>query len=192
MVQKEVVWEVTDNYQKQTFRNRTHICNDRGKHLLNIPIQHVGGCQGRQKYRDVRIDNSYTWQRTHWRTLQTAYRTSPFFEYYENDIAPLFEKLPIFLLDFNLGTIATICECLQIKMPDTRTETYSVQVENQDDMRFLVNAKKKNRFEQKKYTQVFGERHGFVENTSVLDLLFNEGTNALAYLKQQDLPIINA
>ena len=82
----DICWEVEDNYQKQTFRNRTYICTDRGKHILSIPIVHVGKANGRQKYKDVTIDNSYPWQRQHWRTLETAYRTSPFFEFYEDEI----------------------------------------------------------------------------------------------------------
>ncbi len=191
IVQKEIIWEVEDNYQKQTYRNRTYICNDRGKHLLNIPIRHVGGEQGRQKYKDVKVDNRYTWQRTHWRTLQTAYRTSPFFEYYEDDIAPLFESKPNFLLDFNLKTIATICDCLQIETPQLKTESFVLEYENYKDLRFLVNAKNETKPNQQPYTQVFGDRHGFVQNVSILDLLFNEGTNALTYLKHQDLQFID-
>ena len=90
MIQNEVRWEVEDNYQKQTYRNRCYICTDKGRHLLNIPIKHVGGDQGRQKYKEVLVDNDYPWQRNHWRTLQTAYRTSPFFEFYEDDLAPVY------------------------------------------------------------------------------------------------------
>lgn len=192
IVQKNVIWEVEDNHQKQTYRNRTYICNDRGKHLLNIPIRHVGGEQGRQKYKEVKIENNYKWQRNHWRTLQTAYRTSPFFEYYEDDIAPLFTKQYPFLLDYNLKAIAIICECLQIEMPKVRTEIYSPQSNSFDDLRFLINAKKEIKVTQEHYVQVFGDRHGFIQNVSVLDLLFNEGTNTLAYLKQQDLKFLNA
>ncbi len=192
MLQHEIVWEAVDNYQKQTFRNRCHICNDRGLHVLNIPISHVGGNQGRQKYKDVKVDNTYPWQRQHWRTLETAYRTSPFFEYYEDDLVSLFDKKQEFLMDLNLRTIETVCECLQIQMPTVKTLTYEVSPENYIDRRSLVNAKKTIDFEQSPYTQVFGDRHGFVENTSILDLLFNEGTNTLSYLQNQSLPSLNA
>jgi len=60
--------------------------------MLNVPIKHVGAAQGRQRYKDVLLDDTYPWQRQHWRTLETAYRTSPFFEFFEDDLAPLFEK----------------------------------------------------------------------------------------------------
>ncbi len=185
-------WEVEDNFQKQTYRNRTNICTDRGNLMLNIPIKHVGKNQGRQKYKDVKIDNDYNWQRQHWRTLQTAYRTSPFFEYYEDDIAPLYNETYDVLLDYNLIATAVICECLQIAMPSSKTETYAMEPADVADIRYLVNSKKENSLDLKVYNQVFGDRHGFLKNRSILDLLFNEGTNALTYLKNINLSILNA
>jgi len=193
LVQNEIIWEVADNYQKQTYRNRCYICTDQGKHILSIPIKHVGGDQGRQKYKDVKLENNYQWQRQHWRTLQTAYRTSPFFEYYEDEIAPLFENEYDSLLDFNLKTIEVICDCLQTEMPTERTQNFQVHLpRNILDARFLVRCKNEQEFEQEEYVQVFGDRHGFIKNTSVLDLLFNEGTNALSYLKSINLSFTNA
>jgi len=192
IVQNNVTWEVMDNFQKQTYRNRCHICTDQGKHMLTVPIKHVGGDQGRQKYRDVRLDNDYQWQRQHWRTLQTAYRTSPFFEFYEDDLAPLFEQRSIFLLDFNFKTIEAICSCLQIEMPAKKIVLFEKFAKEIYDARFMVNAKKGVAFEQDKYIQVFGDRHGFIKNISVLDLLFNEGTNAQHYLKNQKLDFLHA
>lgn len=92
IAQEEVCWEVEDNFQKQTYRNRCYICADRGKLMMNLPIIHIGKEKKRQLYKDVKLDNHYPWQRQQWRTLQTAYRSSPFFEYYEDEIAPLYEK----------------------------------------------------------------------------------------------------
>jgi hypothetical protein len=161
-------------------------------HKLSIPIKHVGGDQGRQKYKEVRIDNDYPWQRQHWRTLQTAYRTSPFFEYYEEDLAPLFERENTFLLDFNFNTIERICKCLDAEFPGSRNALYKKSFTDGTDGRFLVDAKKEMPFDQEAYTQVFGDRHGFIKNVSVLDLLFNEGTAALSYLQNQDLKFLYA
>ncbi|SNZ00388.1 WbqC family protein [Flagellimonas pacifica] len=192
IVQKDVVWEAHDNFQKQTYRNRCYICTDRGKHMLNIPITHVGGKDGRQKYRGVEIDNSSNWQKQHWRTLETAYRTSPFFEFYEDDLRSLFKEPVQSLYNFNLETINVLCECLGVQSPSMFTNTFEKTTSNTYDARFLVEAKKPLDITTTPYSQVFEERHGFVPNLSILDLLFNEGTNALDYLKNQPLDFLNA
>lgn len=193
MVQHNVIWEVCNNYQKQTYRNRCYICTDRGLFMMNIPIQHVGGEHGKQLYKEVKPDNSCPWQRQHWRTLQTAYRTSPFFEYYEDEIAPLFERKFDFLLDFNLHTIATVCDCLQLEMPQNKTMEYSGVLGKEIlDARTLINPKVKLALQQEIYVQVFGNKHGFIKNLSILDLLFNEGPNTVTYLQQQNISFLNA
>lgn len=192
IVQNDVCWEIQDNYQKQTYRNRNYICTDNGKHLLSIPIRHKGSSQGHQKYKDVKLENSYKWQRQHWRTLQTAYRASPFFEFYEDEISVLYLKEYTFLLDFNLKTIETICDCLQLKIPTDKTISYEPKLDGMNDGRFLASAKKEISMHQKEYVQVFDNRNVFVKNTSVLDLLFNEGTNAPTYLQHQNLGFLDA
>lgn len=192
IVQNDICWEVMDNFQKQTYRNRCYICTDLGKHMLNIPIKHVGNRKGKQRYGDVKIDNDYPWQRQHWRTLETAYRTSPFFEFYEDDIAPLYHNFFHSLMDFNLKTIQTVCECLQIKMPQDRTKVFEVEVTDKIDGRILINSKANFQFQQPEYVQVFEDRNIFIPNLSILDLLFNEGTNALNYLKNLNINLTNA
>ena len=192
IVQHDICWEVHDNYQKQTYRNRCYICTDQGAHMLNIPIKHIGKKKGKQKYAEVQVDNDYPWQRQHWRTLETAYRTSPFFEFYEDDIAPLYQTKVESLMDFNLRSTKIICECLQISMPMDRTETYELHTVDMIDGRHLVNSKTKSTIDQPPYVQVFDDRNNFVPNLSVLDLLFNEGTNALSYLKDLKIDFPNA
>ncbi|MFC4219700.1 WbqC family protein [Flagellimonas marina] len=191
LVQEDVIWEANDNFQKQTYRNRCYICTDKGKHMLNIPIKHVGGAEGRQKYTDVELDNTYNWKKIHWRTLETAYRTSPFFEFYEDDIRPLYEGNDDSLFEYNLKTIQTIADCLGIEFPTEKTSRYEPEPGNYFDARFLVEAKKETPLKMEPYTQVFGERHGFIPNLSVLDLLFNEGPNTLSYLKSQSLDFLD-
>ena len=192
IARSEIVWETHDNYQKQTYRNRCHICTDIGKHLLTIPIKHTGSRHGRQKYRDVRIDNSYRWQRLHWRTLQTAYRTSAFFEFYEDDLAPLYEKKYDLLMEFNFASIQFLNECLGIQKSTETTEGFVKEPLELNDARFLIDAKQHLDFLPRPYFQVFQDRNDFVANISTLDLLFNEGTNALTYLKGQTLDFLNA
>lgn len=183
LVQNPICWEVKDNYQKQTFRNRSYICTDQGRHMLNIPIKHIGNKESKQRYETVAIDNSDQWQRQHWRTLQTAYRTSPFFEFYEDEIATLYGQEFRSLMDLNLRTIETICGCLQIAMPQKKTEIYQPKVTDRMDGRYLIDSKTALPMEFPEYIQVFNDRNPFIPNLSILDLLFNEGPNSLTYLK---------
>ncbi|MDC6367580.1 MULTISPECIES: WbqC family protein [Flavobacteriaceae] len=191
IVQHNVIWEAHDNFQKQTYRNRCYISTDQGKHMLNIPIKHVGGNEGRQKYVEVEMDNSSQWKKIHWRTLETAYRTSPFFEFYEDDIKPLFESNDVNLYEFNLTTIETISGCLGLGIQNKKTENYELTPAEFVDYRSLVLAKKELNTPFTPYNQVFEERNGFISNLSILDLLFNEGPNALSYLKNQSLDFLN-
>ncbi|WP_121665538.1 WbqC family protein [Mesonia aquimarina] len=187
---QKLIFENEDNYQKQTYRTRQYIYGANGKLLLNIPIKHNKQKKTHQKYRDVRIENSFLWQLNHWRSLEAAYRTSPFFEFYEDEIKPLYEKRFSFLLDFNLTCFETISACLQLDKDFSKTEEYQTpeEVDQQvTDYRNLIDAKKEVEFQQEKYTQVFEEKFGFIKNLSVLDLLFNEGPNSLNYLEQQSL-----
>lgn len=181
----KVVFEVDDNFLKQTYRNRTYIYAANGKLPLNIPVIHTQ--KNRQKYRDVKIFNEDKWQDQHWKSLLSAYRTSPFFEYYEDDLQPLFEEKEDYILEFNFKCFETVCDCLQLDLNTSKTKVYQKNIENTEDYRFLVNAKKEHFSPFDTYTQVFQEKHGFINNLSILDLLFNEGPNALNYLESQVL-----
>lgn len=182
---KKATFEMDDNYQKQTYRNRTYIYGANGKLQLSIPIIHSQ--KDRQKYRDIKIYNEENWQAIHWKSLETAYRTSPFFEFYEDDIQPLFTSKAEYLLEFNLSCINVILDCLQLEIDSSKTEIYQKHVEDKTDLRHLANARKESNYTFDSYTQVFGNKHGFINNLSILDLLFNEGPNALNYLESQNL-----
>ncbi len=182
-----VMFEVEDNFLKQTYRNRTYIYEANGKLALNIPVIHTQ--KNRQKYRDVKIFNDTKWQELHWKSLLSAYRTSPFFEFYEHELQPLFSMKTEYILDYNLKCFDVICECLQLDLKISKSEVYQKTIENTTDYRFLVNAKKENPQCFDEYTQVFNEKHGFIPNLSILDLLFNEGPNALNYLESQTISL---
>lgn len=186
MVQAEnILFEVDDNFQKQTNRNRMYIYSANGVQLLNIPIKHSN--EPHQKYRDVQLETAFDWQKQHFKSLEAAYRTSPYFEYFEDDIRPIFEQKHKYMLDLNLKIHEVMNECLGIDLRYTQTEEYFKQpAEGIIDLRYLVNGKKDvNQFDP--YTQVFDDRHGFLNNLSILDLLFNEGRHAISYLKEQKL-----
>lgn len=184
---KHVIWELEDNFVKQTYRNRTYIYGANGKLLLNIPV--IYSQKNRQKYKDVTIFNSERWQLQHWKSLESAYRTSPFFEFYEDELKPLFFEDTELLLDFNLKCFEVICDCLQLDVSISKTSTFEKEVNDTSDLRHLVNAKKETQQNFEGYTQVFGDKHGFIPNLSILDLLFNEGPNALNYLESQTILI---
>ncbi len=188
MVQaKHVIWELEDNFVKQTYRNRTYIYGANGKLLLNIPV--IYSQKNRQKYKDVTIFNSERWQLQHWKSLESAYRTSPFFEFYEDELKPLFFEDTELLLDFNLKCFEVICDCLQLDVSISKTSTFEKEVNDTSDLRHLVNAKNETQQNFEGYTQVFADKHGFIPNLSILDLLFNEGPNALNYLESQNILI---
>lgn len=180
-----VVWEMEDNYQKQTYRNRTYIAHSNGILLLNVPIKHNN--QGkRQKYKDAVVENDFPWQEQHWKSLQSAYRTSPFFEYYEDDLQHLFTEPVEGLLAHNLKIFETLAELLGMEVEILKTSVYETEPES-IDFRYLIDAKRKTKFRTEPYTQVLNANHGFLPNLSVLDLLFNEGPNSLEYLERQTL-----
>lgn len=182
---KHTCFEMDDNFQKQTYRNRAYIYGANGKLSLNIPVIHTQ--KERQKYRDVKIYNADKWQSNHWKSLESAYRTSPFFEFYEDDIAPLFQTKADFLLDFNMKCIEAIRDCLQLEINASETHEYQKDISDKLDMRYLVNAKKEKPKLFDPYTQVFNDKYGFINNLSILDLLFNEGPNSIYYLQNQSL-----
>jgi len=181
----EVIIEVEDNYQKQTYRNRAHIAHTNGLLLLNVPIKHSKDGT-RQKTKDVFTENSFPWQSQHWKSLQTAYRTSPFFEFYEDELEPLFTKPVKKLLDHNLEIYSVISELIGLEAKTSQTEHYEVNSDLRD-MRALVVAKSEKPQDFRPYSQVFQNNHGFLSNLSILDLLFNEGPNTLQYLEEQKL-----
>ena len=179
-----VSFEMDDNFQKQTNRNRMYIYSPNGIQLLNIPIKHSKTAH--QKTKEVKLETAFDWQKQHFKSLEAAYRTSPFFEYFEDDIIPIFQKKHTFLMDLNMETIAIVSKCIGIEFDYNETDEYFHTVTDKIDLRNLINGKKDTSvFEP--FTQVFVEKYGYLNNLSILDLLFNEGRYALDYLKKQQL-----
>lgn len=176
-----ISFEVEDNFQKQSYRNRCYIYNSNGKQLLNIPVKHQA-VEGRKKTKDMLVENNVRWQDHHFKSLNAAYKSSPFFEFYQDDLAVLFQKKYTFLQDVTIDSFLFIIDALQLDIEFTRTTTYS---ENNpaNDFRALASSKQHIFLNQKKYTQVFDNKHGFISNLSILDLLFMEGPNTISYLK---------
>ena len=185
MVQADrITFEIEDNFQKQTNRNRTYIYSPNGIQLLNIPIKHTK--EPFQKSKNVEIETAFGWQKQHFKSLEAAYRTSPFFEYFEEALDPIYKKKHRFLVDLNFQTMEIVAKCLRMKFNYKTTTEYFHEVTDYGDFRTLINGKKDtSQFET--YKQVFADKYGFLNNISILDLLFNEGRFALDYLKKQPL-----
>lgn len=180
---EDLIFEVCDNFQKQTYRNRSYIYGANGRLLLNVPILHEKGGQ-RQKTRDIKIGPDSSWRNLHKKSLSTAYRSSPYFEFFEDDIFTIFDPSIKYLLDLNLKANELVLDALQLDLKFKETEEYQINFDKEADLRYLADAKSKVDFPFEFYHQVFNDKHGFIPNLSILDLLFNEGPNALDYLER--------
>jgi hypothetical protein len=178
----EVLFEVHDNFQKQSFRNRCYIFNTNGKQLLNIPVKHPSS-SSRKQTKDTLVENATHWQDQHFKSLKTAYRNSPFFEFYVDDLAHIFEKKYTYLQDINIDTFLFVSEALQISSNFKKTSSYTEVLES-NDFRNLAAIKTQPKNLVKPYIQMFDDKHGFLPNLSILDLLFMEGPNAISFLEK--------
>ena len=178
-----ILIEQHDTYQKQTFRNRCVIATANGLQALTVPVEAAGE---KCTMKEVRISDHNQWRRVHWNALQSAYSESPFFEYYQDDIRPFFEKKYDYLIDFNEAIRQKICELIDIEPKVEYTKEFiSSTPSTIADYREVIHAKHPQPdadFTPKRYWQVFERKHGFQPNLSILDLLFNMGTESVFYL----------
>ncbi len=173
----EILIEKHDFYRKQTYRTRMHIYGANGLLKLYIPVKHSG--KELRLTAEVEIENAFPWQRNHFRSLNNAYRSSPFFEYYEDDIRPLYEKKYDLLFDFLMDSLRVVFRLLDVEKKMAFTNEYKEEYSGVKDFRNLIDAKQKRNFPLR-YTQIFEPKHGFIPGLNVLDLLFHEGPNSLS------------
>ena len=201
----ECLIERHESFIKQTYRNRMIIPTTNGPLSLTIPTNHDISLS----MKDIRISDHANWRHVHWNALLSAYGESPFFEYYQDDIRPFYEKKYEFLFDFNMETTEKMIELLDIRPKISVTDEYVLseerRVKNEEfnglanhkvqssnlkvqsivDFRDAIRPKKPlpdPEFESKRYYQVYEQKHGFQPNMSILDLLFNEGNEAIFFL----------
>jgi len=181
-----IIFEKYDHYQKQTQRNRLYIHGANGKLMLSVPVKHLGR-EGHQHYNNVLIDNQFSWQAQHWKSLEAAYRSSPYFEFYEDEIAFLYKEKFTHLYTFNLTFFKIIQTLIGLDVELSSTILYEKDVVHKD-IRPLQEVKTNPVEVQLTYTQVFDDKNGFIANLSILDLLFNQGPESLRLLKNCTLP----
>jgi hypothetical protein len=180
---KEILIDYHENFIKQTYRNRCVIYSPNGSLNLIIPLEKKAN---HTPIKNVEISYDNNWQKVHWKSLEAAYRRSPYFEFYEEDFRPFYElKKWKYLIDFNQEAQELIFSLLDIKPIINYTDKYHSSIDGYTDFREMSpKSKSGNDFFDKTvpYSQTFQEKHGFIDNLSILDLLFNEGNNALSYL----------
>ena len=178
LVQQPVVFCVHSHYQKQTYRNRCNIYGANGKLSLSVPIEHRKTGE-HQKDHDVMIKEQEDWKKNHWRSLESAYRSSPFFEFYEDELAEVFFTKKEKLMDFNIALMRCVFDWLSFEDQSIFSERFIPLAAEEER---LIIAKKSQPLTIPAYTQVFESKHGFISDLSVLDLIFNLGPESRTYL----------
>ena len=170
-------------FVKQTFRNRAVIATENGTQSLTIPVVHDGG---KVAMRDVRISEHGNWRHQHWNAIVSAYRKSPFFDYYADDFAHFFEERDGFLMDFNLRLHGVVSELLGLERKVGFLSDEAFDSTGAVDLRRIAEPKALETVDGvalQPYYQVFAQRNGFISSLSVLDLLFNMGPEGLLVLR---------
>lgn len=179
---EEVHLEQWEYYLKQSYRNRCRILTANGVLDLSIPVEKGSGAK--QLIRDVRISDHSEWQVQHWRALESAYSSSPFFEYYKDDFLPFYFKKWEFLWDFNLEIQQVALAILDMETVIVLTNDYQLLVDDGvTDFRNSIHPKSEMSSSLKGYYQVFETKYGFVPNLSIIDLLFNMGNESQLIIK---------
>lgn len=181
---EEVLLEQHEFYIKQSYRNRCVISTANGLMDLTIPVEKFEN--GKTHIRDVRISYHGNWQAQHWKSIASSYNSSPFFEYYVDDLIGFYERKWNFLWDFNMEIQQKILGLIDIQPVVRLTATYSKDLPNDVfDLRPAIHPKKEAVFKQHKtYYQVFAQKFGFHPNLSALDLLLNMGNESVFVLKK--------
>ncbi len=175
----EIQWDIHEHFHKQFYYNRCVIYGANGPLKLIVPLEkrHV-----KTPLKDVKIRYEAQWQTLHWRSLEAAYRRSPYFEYFEHELAPLYkgDYKPTLLIDWNRKVFDAINKLMQVEIKLSYTAEYLKTYEQADDLRSLSapNYIEQHCAKNIKYQQVFQEKFGFIPNLSIIDLLFCEGPHS--------------
>ncbi|PWG80448.1 WbqC family protein [Pararcticibacter amylolyticus] len=169
----DILIEQFEHFPKQTYRNRALIHSPQGKLALIVPV--VKGSKVHTKVKDVQISYDFDWQRLHWMSIQTSYRSSAYFEFYESDFSVFYEKRWKYLYEYNEEIFQLLTKLLKLDIQWSFTQAFEKQYDDYADYRESIHPKKVSDIPFQPYFQVFEDRNGFIPNLSIIDLLFNQG-----------------
>ena len=184
----EIFIEKFENFSKQSYRNRCEIYGANGLQTMVIPVKKNSGRKA--VITDIEIDYDTNWQKLHFKSIESAYKSSPFYEFYIDDIIPFYQEKEIFLFDLNYKTICFVLKALELKRKIKFTSEYFFEIpDNLIDCRNIIHPKESKKkkdkyFDPVSYNQVFINKYGFIPNLSIIDLLFNEGPNSEENLRK--------
>lgn len=164
--------EKHEHFVKQTYRNRCEILTSNGKLSLSIPLVKQAD---KELIADKKISYAEDWQKQHWRAITSAYKNSPYFEFFEDEFKPFYENKYELLFDYNTQLLQTILHILRVKKQIEFTSQFEVSPGNCNDLRALSDLNNSDNLNTKLYYQVFADKQGFIPNLSCLDALFNVG-----------------
>lgn len=178
LAETEVELEQFENFPKQTYRNRANIYGANGRLSLIIPIRH----NGKRVYRDIEVSNSENWKSLHWKSIKTAYQSSPYFEFYEDQLSGIFQTDENLLLQFNLKALEIILKILKTEKAYSLNNEY-VKLNDEDNFREKFSSKSESEYDMENYYQTFSDKMGFEKDLSILDLICNKGPESLSYIR---------
>ena len=186
LFKQSIVLDVYENYVKQTYRNRCVIYSADGPMSLSIPVNYSSSLK--EVMKDITISYQSNWIHLHWNAIVSAYNSTPFFEYYRDDFECIYRKKNKYLLDFNNDLLDVTLKYLKLKNTDiSYSASFCDNIDNSSlDYRNIIVPKKDlidSTFSMKPYYQAFSGKHGFLENLSILDLLFNMGNESIIILQ---------
>jgi hypothetical protein len=172
------VLDVHENYQRKRYYNRANILSPQGMVSLSVPV-----IKNKEKteVKAVKYEAS-DWKNQHWKSIQSFYQNSPFFQYYKDEFKEILFTEYSTLHELNWRFIQFFIDKIDLSVALSQSEGYIAHNPDNDlDTRFKI-LPNKHFYKFLEYKQVFSEDIAFQSNLSILDALFNLGPQTETYL----------